>query len=122
MTRVHPASIRLAALAGLAAALLLAAAPAADAKRRPTVGERLEIANAVGVPKRCLVTRVSTVDERWAVSWMRRCGLGGGSAVFFHKRGLWRDSYTGPGEPRAVPCRKVRYVRAAVARDLELCR
>jgi hypothetical protein len=110
-----------AALLALVAGML-AIAPDADAERRPTTKERRAIANAVGVPKRCLVTRVSTVDERWSVAWLKRCDLGGGSAVFRFKRGLWRDSYTGPNEPRAERCSRIDFVRAKVARDLELCR
>lgn len=121
-SRLHRIPLACAALAAALALLALALAPTADAQRRPTASERTAIANAVGVPKRCLVTRVSTVDDRWAVAWMRRCGLGGGAAVFHHRRGLWRDSYGGPDEPRGVSCRRIDYVRAKVARDLELCR
>ncbi|HEY8581566.1 MAG TPA: hypothetical protein VIL49_01415 [Capillimicrobium sp.] len=111
-----------AAALALALALPLALAPAAKAQRRPDREERAEIANAVGVPKTCLVIRVSTVNERWSVAWMDRCGLGGGSAAFFFRRGLWRDSFTGPEERRGVPCREIDFVGARVARDLELCR
>ncbi|HEU4656234.1 MAG TPA: hypothetical protein VFR97_01860 [Capillimicrobium sp.] len=112
-------------LALLCGALLVVAAltpPLAAAQRRPTAGERSRIANAVGVPKRCLVIRVSTVDERWSVAWMTKCDLEGGSAVFNYRRGLWRDSYTGPDEPSSVRCARIDFVRARVARDLELCR
>lgn len=105
-----------------ALALTLALATTADAQRRPTGGERSRIANAVGIPKRCLVIRVSTVNERWAVAWMTKCRLGGGSAVFFYRRGLWRDSYMGPDEPAVERCRSIDFVRARVARDLKLCR
>jgi hypothetical protein len=55
---------RLAVVTVLLAALALAAT--ADARRKPTKGERASIGAAVDVPGKCLRIFVSTVNERWA--------------------------------------------------------
>jgi hypothetical protein len=53
------------------AALLLCIPAVAHADRAPTKRERVGVAKAIGVPKRCLATRISTVNKRWSRTRIR---------------------------------------------------
>ena len=79
------------------AALLLAVPAAAQADRAPTTREHAAVAKAVGVPKRCLRVRVSTVNERWASARVRNgkasCAEHAADGIAIFKRrtgGAWR--------------------------------
>lgn len=97
--------------------LTLACVPAsAQADRAPTKRERSEIAQAIGVPKRCLRTRISTaVKRRYSASSIRNrrrsCArwAADGVVIFKRRRGHWRFVTSGssfdcpvPGIPRKV--------------------
>jgi hypothetical protein len=105
----------------VAAALLLAVPAAAQADRAPTKREHAAVATAVGVPKRCLRVRVSTVDERWATARVRNgkasCAehAADGMAVFKRRRGAWRFVTAGSSFDCPVPD-----VPRRVARDLRI--
>jgi hypothetical protein len=101
--------------------LLLALPVAAQADRPPTKRERVDVAHAVGVPKRCLRTRVSTVDERWSRTTIRNekasCQehAGDGVAVFKRRGGKWRFVTAGSSFDCPVPD-----VPRRIAKDLKI--
>ena len=100
---------------------LLALPVAAHADRPPTKRERVDIAHAIGVPKRCLRTRVSTVDERWSRTSIRNekasCQdhAGDGVAVYKRRRGTWRFVTAGSSFDCPVPG-----VPSRIAKDLKI--
>jgi hypothetical protein len=102
-------------------ALLLALPAGAHADRPPTKRERVDVAKAIGVPKRCLRTRISTVDERWSRTTIRNgkasCQKHGadGVAVFKRRGGKWRFVTAGSSFDCPVPD-----VPRRVANDLEI--
>jgi hypothetical protein len=112
-------SSRLAAAA--LATLLLAVPAAAHADRAPTKREHRAVAKTVGVPKRCMAVRISTVDERWASARVRNrkasCAehAADGVAVFKRRRGKWRFVTAGSSFDCPVPD-----VPRRIARDLKI--
>jgi hypothetical protein len=112
-------SLRLAA--PLLAALLLAVPAIAHADRAPTKREHRAVAKAVGVPKRCMAVRISTVDERWATARVRNARAScaehaaDGLAVFKRRRGAWRFVTAGSSFDCPVPD-----VPRRIARDLKI--
>jgi hypothetical protein len=103
------------------AALALAVPAVARADRAATAREHAAIAKAVGVTKRCLRVRVSTVDERWARANVRSkkasCAdhAADGLAVFKRRGGAWRFVTAGSSFDCPVPD-----VPRRVARDLKI--
>lgn len=112
---------RLAAGLLATAALLLATVEVAHADRAPTRSEHRAVAKAIGVPKRCVRVRISTVNERWARANMRNrkasCAehAADGIAVFKRRAGKWRFVTAGSAFECPVPD-----VPRRVARDLEI--
>jgi hypothetical protein len=102
-------------------ALLLALPVTAHADRPPTKRERVDVAQAIGVPKRCLRTRISTVNERWSRTTIRNekasCQehAGDGVAVFKRRGGKWRFVTAGSSFDCPVPD-----VPRRIAKDLEI--
>lgn len=106
-------------------ALALASIPAlAQAERRPTKRERVGVAHAAQVPKRCLRIRVSTVNDRYASAYRRnrkrscRRYQADGVAVFKqrrHHRSRWRFVTAGSAFDCPVP-----HTPKKVARDLHI--
>ena len=100
---------------------LLALPVAAHADRPPTKQERVDIAHAIGVPKRCLRTRVSTVDERWSRTSIRNLKAScqdhaaDGVAVYKRRRGEWRFVTAGSSFDCPVPD-----VPGRIAKDLKI--
>jgi hypothetical protein len=106
----------------LAVLLALAGAPSiAQADRAPTERERAGIAKAMGVPKRCLRIRVSTVNKRWSATSIRnarrRCArwAADGMALFRKRNGRWRFVTAGSAFDCPVPD-----VPRRVQRDLDV--
>jgi hypothetical protein len=103
------------------AVLLLCIPTAARADRAPTKRERADIAKAIGVPKRCLRTRISTVDERWSRTSIRNMKASctdhaaDGVAVFRRRGGKWRFVTAGSSFDCPVPD-----VPRKIAKDLEI--
>jgi hypothetical protein len=101
--------------------VLLALPAAAQADRPPTKRERVDIAKAIGVPKRCLRTRISTVNERWSRTTIRNekasCleHAGDGVAVFKRRAGKWRFVTAGSSFDCPVPD-----VPRRIAKDLRI--
>jgi hypothetical protein len=91
------------------AVLLLWLPVTAQADRPPTKRERADIAKAIGIPKRCLRTRISTVDERWSRTSVRNlkpsCAdhAADGVAVFRRREGKWRFVTAGSSFDCPVP-------------------
>jgi hypothetical protein len=89
--------------------LLLAVPAVAQADRPATKQERLGVAKAIGVPKRCLRTRISTVNERWARTSIRNlkpsCAdhAADGVAIFKRREGRWRFVTAGSSFDCPVP-------------------
>jgi hypothetical protein len=104
-------------------ALLVAAGipTTAQADRAPTDRERAGIARAVGVPKRCLRIRVSTVDRRWSGVRIRLAKrscqrwAADGIAIFKRRGDRWRFVTAGSSFDCPVP-----KVPRRVARDLQI--
>lgn len=103
------------------AALLLAVPAAAHADRAPTEREHAAVAKSVGIPKRCVKVRISTVDERWARASVRNrkasCAdhAADGVALFKRRRGAWRFVTAGSSFDCPVPD-----VPRRIARDLRI--
>jgi hypothetical protein len=101
--------------------VLLTLPAVASADRAPTKRERVEIAKAVGVPKRCLRTRISTVNERWSRTTIRNekasCQehAADGVAIFKRRGGKWRFVTAGSSFDCPVPD-----VPRRIAKDLEI--
>ena len=112
-------SVRL--LLAVFAVLLLCLPVSARADRSPTKRERVGVAKAVGVPKRCLRTRISTVNERWARTSLRNekasCAehAADGVAVFKRRAERWRFVTAGSSFDCPVPD-----VPRRIARDLRI--
>jgi hypothetical protein len=108
---------------GLAAlaVLLLCIPVSARADRAPTKRERAGVAKAIGVPKRCLRTRISTVNERWSRTSIRNekadCAehAADGIAIFKRRNGAWRFVTAGSSFDCPVPD-----VPRRIAKDLEV--
>jgi hypothetical protein len=104
-----------------AAVLLLCLPVPAGADRAPTKRERAGVAKAVGVPERCLRTRISTVNQRWSRTSIRNekasCAdhAADGVAVFRRRNGKWRFVTAGSSFDCPVPD-----VPRKIARDLEI--
>ena len=103
------------------AALLLAVPVAAHADRAPTKREHAAVSKAVGVPKRCMRVRISTVNERWASASVRNrkasCAdhAADGVAIFKRRSGAWRFVTAGSSFDCPVPD-----VPRKIARDLRI--
>jgi hypothetical protein len=108
------------ALAALAAVPLLLPA-VAHADRAPTKREHAAVAQKIGVPKRCLRVRISTVNERWARANVRNrkasCAehAADGIALFKRRAGTWRFVTAGSSFDCPVPD-----VPRRIARDLDV--
>jgi hypothetical protein len=113
-------SLRL-SLAALAVVVLCFPPTAAQADRPPTKRERVDIAKAIGVPKRCLHTRISTVNERWSRTSIRNrkasCAdhAADGIAVFKRRDGRWKFVTAGSSFDCPVPD-----VPRRIAKDLRV--
>lgn len=80
-------SRRLLTVALAAAGCLLAASPAADARRLPTFAESIQIADATGLATGCQIARVSTVDPRYAFARStNQVGCKNGDGYFLLRR------------------------------------
>ena len=105
--------------AAIAALLLVPAVAHAD--RAPTKREHAAVSKAVGVPKRCMRVRISTVDEHWARANVRNrkasCAdhAADGLAVFQRRHGAWRFVTAGSSFDCPVPD-----VPRRIARDLKI--
>jgi hypothetical protein len=103
------------------AVLLLCIPVSARADRAPTKRERVGVAKAIGVPKRCLRTRISTVNERWSRTTIRNlkasCAdhAADGVAVFKRRGDRWRFVTAGSSFDCPVPD-----VPRRIAKDLEI--
>jgi hypothetical protein len=103
------------------AVLLLCLPVSAGADRAPTERERADIAKAIGVPKRCLRTRISTVNERWSRTTIRNLKAGcaehaaDGVAIFRRRDGKWRFVTAGSSFDCPVPD-----VPRRIAKDLRI--
>jgi hypothetical protein len=97
----------------------LLAAPA-DARRQPTDLERGAVAERMGVPPRCAVIWISTVNRRWASfqsSPKASCAqwASNGTTVLHRSNARWHQAFAGSDIPCPVP-----HVPAAIARDLKV--
>ena len=88
---------------------IAALAPAAAlARRQPTTSERAAIARHLGVPARCAVIWISSVDKLWASftsSHKQSClaHASDGIVVLHRRHGKWRQSFAGSDIPCPVP-------------------
>jgi hypothetical protein len=120
MRTLHRMPILRLALAA-SAALLISVPAVAHADRAPTEREHAAVSKAVGVPKRCMRVRISTVDEHWARANVHNrkasCAdhAADGLAVFQRRRGVWRFVTAGSSFHCPVPD-----VPRRIARDLKI--
>jgi len=108
-------------LAAAAIAALLLVPAVAHADRAPTKREHRAVAKAVGVPKRCMAVRISTVDERWASARVRNakasCAEHAADGIAIFKRRGWRYRFVTAGSSFECP---VPDVPRRIARDLKI--
>lgn len=96
----------------LAVAALLVPVASADARRKPSKGEKRAIAEVFNAPPKCAKVFVSTVDETWATYQFnankfedKTCQqvAADGVAILKRKRGQWRIITAGSAFECPIP-------------------